>query len=97
MEDLKEKLIEELAMAMTHSEQGFYDKNEKFVRDLIEPYFEKRLKEILPEKKTELMPRPQDNRHNFSDYNIYIKGYNQCLTDILQSQETKEFINNLST
>jgi len=31
----KEELIEKLAMAITHSEQGEYAKNERFVRDLL--------------------------------------------------------------
>ena len=34
-EDVLEEIIEKLAMAITHSEQGEYIKNEKFVREII--------------------------------------------------------------
>ncbi len=45
-----EKIIESLAMALTHSEQGEYAKNEEFVRTSLEEYG----REVIKSKKEEL-------------------------------------------
>ena len=39
MDKETENIIEKLAMAITHSEQGEYAKNEIFVRDLLSSHF----------------------------------------------------------
>ncbi len=50
----KEELIEKLAMAITHSEQGEYAKNERFVRDLLSQQ-EAKIKRKFMEKLENIM------------------------------------------
>jgi len=42
-----EGAIEKLAMAITHSEQGFYNKNEKFVREILTDLRKKDMEELI--------------------------------------------------
>lgn len=44
MEDIIKQQVEKLAMAVTHSEQGFYDKNLEFVKSSIKQILEALIK-----------------------------------------------------
>ena len=62
-----EKIIESLAMALTHSEQGEYAKNEEFVRTSLEEY----RREVIDKCVEALPPLSTDHEWNWSE------GYNQ--------------------
>ena len=50
LEEEREAIVEKLTMALTHSEQGEYAKNEKFVRDIILSHEEKVVARVREEK-----------------------------------------------
>lgn len=86
-----EKVVEEIAMAITHSEQGFYEKNEEWVRAKIKSQLsiiEAIKKQIEGMKKVgqggeglpfENSPEIYGNQRIES----YKKGYNAALDDLL--------------
>ena len=72
-----EKIIEELAMGLTHSEQGVYKKNEKIVRDLIVKFqkesikFErKRIEKIIKRKHKKVFLKSERKLKDFDERNI---------------------------
>lgn len=83
-DNVAEKIIEKLAMAVTHSKTGDYAVNEAFVRDLLTSH-RLSLKEELMKK----LPREKEIKNdydpNWDNYNSEVEGFNSCLSQVKES------------
>ena len=95
-EDVLEEIIEKLAMAITHSEQGEYIKNEKFVREIIPTAHNTQshialLESVVGVVKKKEVPYKEDFKCGgcnnceacFLATDDFVKGYNAALQSIL--------------